>query len=153
MWEKEKLFVMNNFSFSHIVFKRLALQTRKNQGLFGKGLILVRITVTRINLFYFSFFASMAIWMTRCCFLWLKTVTYTIWAYYPKKDLVFTGLQHKSFEDTVGKGEIACNKQFLHFAVFSMCLKNFLPFSSNLKLSLENSFSLEESKICRLGKS
>ena len=32
------LFVTSNFSFSHIVFKRLVLQTRKNQGLFGKGL-------------------------------------------------------------------------------------------------------------------
>ena len=30
---------MSNFSFSHHVFKRLKLQTRKNQGLFGKGLI------------------------------------------------------------------------------------------------------------------
>ena len=30
--------VMNNFSFSHSVFKRLELQTHKNQGLFGKGL-------------------------------------------------------------------------------------------------------------------
>ena len=37
-WEKEKLLVMSNFSFSHSVFKRLVLQTHKNQGLFGKGL-------------------------------------------------------------------------------------------------------------------
>ena len=29
---------MSNFSFSYSVFKRLLLQTRKNQGLFGKGL-------------------------------------------------------------------------------------------------------------------
>ena len=29
---------MSNFTFSHIVFKRLVLQTRKNQGLFGKRL-------------------------------------------------------------------------------------------------------------------
>ena len=36
--EKEKLLIMRNFSFSHSVFKRLALQTRKNQGFFGKGL-------------------------------------------------------------------------------------------------------------------
>ena len=28
----------SNFSFSHSVFKRPVLQTRKNQGLFGKGL-------------------------------------------------------------------------------------------------------------------
>ena len=37
-WEKEKLLVMSNFSFSRSVFKGLVLQTRKNQGLFGKGL-------------------------------------------------------------------------------------------------------------------
>ena len=36
--EKEKLLVTSNFSFSHSVLKRLFLQTRKNQGLFGKGL-------------------------------------------------------------------------------------------------------------------
>ena len=35
---------------------------------------------------------------------------------------------------------------------FSTLLDNFLPFSSNLKLLSANSFSLEESKICRLGK-
>ena len=35
---KEKLLVTSNFSFSHGFFKRLALQTRKNQGLFGKEL-------------------------------------------------------------------------------------------------------------------
>ena len=34
--KKEKLLVTSNFSFSHSVFKRLVLQTRKNQGLFGK---------------------------------------------------------------------------------------------------------------------
>ena len=38
LWEKEKLLVTSNFSFSHSVFKRLVLQTCKNQGLFGKGL-------------------------------------------------------------------------------------------------------------------
>ena len=37
-WEKEKLLVTSNSSFSHSVFKRLVLQTRENQGLFGKGL-------------------------------------------------------------------------------------------------------------------
>ena len=38
LWQKEKLLVMSNFSFSHSVFKRLRLQTRKNQELCGKGL-------------------------------------------------------------------------------------------------------------------
>ena len=37
--EKVKLLITSNFSFSHSVFKRLVLQTRKNQGLFWKGLI------------------------------------------------------------------------------------------------------------------
>ena len=40
LWEKEKLLVTSNFSFSRSVFKRLVLQTPKIQGLFGKGLIL-----------------------------------------------------------------------------------------------------------------
>ena len=35
---KEKLLVKSNFSYFRSVFKRRALQTRKNQGLFGKGL-------------------------------------------------------------------------------------------------------------------
>ena len=40
MGESEKLLVTRNFSFCRSVFKRLVLQTRKNQGLFGKGLTL-----------------------------------------------------------------------------------------------------------------
>ena len=40
--KKEKLLVMSNFSFSNSVFKRLALHTRKNQGLFGEGLSVVK---------------------------------------------------------------------------------------------------------------
>ena len=52
----------------------------------------------------------------------------------------FMYLQCKSLENTVGKGEIACNE-------------NFLPFTSNLKLSSAKSFDLEESKICCSGKS
>ena len=37
-------------------------------------------------------------------------------------------------------------------AMFSTHLEKFLPFLSNLKLSSANSFSLEASTICRLGK-
>ena len=32
LWEKEKLLVTSNFSFSHIVFQRLVLQTWANLG-------------------------------------------------------------------------------------------------------------------------
>ena len=59
-------------------------------------------------------------------------------------------LSYKPFENTVGKGEIAHYEQFLLFPVFSTHLDSFLLFSSNLKLSSANSFSLEESKICHL---
>ena len=34
MWEKEKLLIMSNFSFSHSVSKRLLLQTCENKSLF-----------------------------------------------------------------------------------------------------------------------
>ena len=60
-------------------------------------------------------------------------------------------LQYKSFENTVGKGEIARNEQFLLFPVFSTHLESFLPFSPNVKMASANAFSSEESKICRLG--
>ena len=54
---------------------------------------------------------------------------------------------------TVGKGEIACNQQFLSFPqCFSTHLENFLPFSTNSKLLSANSLSLEQSKICHLEK-
>ena len=51
------------------------------------------------------------------------------------------------FENTEGKGDIAPLP-----TVFSICLKKFLPFSSDLKLLPANSFCLEVSKICCLGK-
>ena len=58
------------------------------------------------------------------------------------------GNKYKSLEHIVGKGEIACNKQFLLFQQrFSTHLENYLLFSSNLKLSPAKSFNLEESKI------
>ena len=69
---------------------------------------------------------------------------------FPNKPWVLTS-QHQSFENTVGKGEIACKEQFL---LFSQCFQTFwrtlghvYAFSSNRELSTANSFSLEESKI------
>ena len=38
LWEKEKLLVMSNFSFSHSVFKRLVSQGRQKMSLCGNGL-------------------------------------------------------------------------------------------------------------------
>ena len=57
--------------------------------------------------------------------------------------LAFTCLQYKYFE----------KRTISPFpTVFSTRLERFLSLSSNLKLSSANSFSLEESKIFRLGK-
>ena len=83
---------------------------------------------------------------------------FSIWSFrtgliLPKQALVFTCLQYKPFENTVGKGEIAQNEQFLLFPqCFLPVSRTFFPFLSNLKMSSANSFSLEESKIYRLGK-
>ena len=38
VWEKEKLLITSNFSFSHSVFKRLVSQGRQNVSLCGNGL-------------------------------------------------------------------------------------------------------------------
>ena len=38
LWEKEKLLVTSNFSFSHSVFKRLVSQRRQKVSLRGNGL-------------------------------------------------------------------------------------------------------------------
>ena len=46
-----------------------------------------------------------------------------------------------SFENAMGKGEIACNEQFLLFQPsFLPVLENFPPISSNVKLLSANSF-------------
>ena len=48
---------------------------------------------------------------------------------FPKQALVFTCLQYKSFENSVGKGEIACNEQFLLFPLcFLSIWKTFCHF-------------------------
>ena len=54
LWAKEKLIISSNFSFSRSVFKRLVLQTRKNQGLFGKGLKsnLLQVTNSEATSYY-----------------------------------------------------------------------------------------------------
>ena len=67
--------------------------------------------------------------------------------------MAFTCLEYKWFENSVGKGEIARNEQFLFFPQgFLSFLEKFPPLSSDIKLWSANSFNLEESKICWLEK-
>ena len=81
LWDKEKLLIMSNFSFCHCVFERRVLQTRKNQGLFGKGL-----TEKRDN------------GGTSMCFVLLFVILALTFV------LVFTILKNNPIENIVGKG-------------------------------------------------
>ena len=87
-------------------------------------------------------------------FLVLKSGFLDYYEPFPKQALVFTRLQYKPFENTVGKAEIALNEQFLLFPqCFLLCYWTFLPFSSNLKLLSATFLNLEEAKICCVGNS
>ena len=57
---------------------------------------------------------------------------------------LFTCLQYKSIENTVGKGELLMTNKFLLFPVFSTFIENFLPYLIKFKTSSANTFSLEE---------
>ena len=56
LWEKEKLLVTSNFSFSHSVFKRPVRQTSENKGLFGKGLIKNTVKMEKLLIMSIFFF-------------------------------------------------------------------------------------------------
>ena len=56
---------------------------------------------------------------------------------FPKQALVFTCLQHKSFENTVGKGKIARNEQFLLFPVFSTYWRTLCRFYQTFNCRLQ----------------
>ena len=118
MWEKEKLLVTSNFSFSHNVFKSCHLLMCQNEYLWSKGLTSgckgLSANMYRLpnNIILDHRLSS------------LKTkgfVDYTCINPIPKKPWFFTCLRYKSFENTVGKGEIARNEEFL---LFPQC---FLP--------------------------
>ena len=60
---------------------------------------------------------------------------------------------YKTSETPWEKEKLLVTSNFFPFpTVFSIHFENFMPFSSNSKLSSANSYSLEQSKICRLGK-
>ena len=72
---------------------------------------------------------------------------------FPNKPCFLRVCSTSLLKNNVGKEELARNEQFFLFPqCFQSRLDNFLLLSSKLKLSSANSFSLEESKICFLGK-
>ena len=61
-------------------------------------------------------------------------------------------LGNEPFENTVGKGKIACNEQFLLYPQCFLPVKeNCLLFSSNLKLSSADCYNFDLSKILLSG--
>ena len=75
-------------------------------------------------------------------------------ASFPKQALIFIYVSAvQVFLKTLEKGEITRKRTICLFqTVFYIGLKNFLQFSSNVKLSFAKSFCLKESEICHLGK-
>ena len=114
MWEKEKLLLTSNFSFSHSVFKRPVFQRRQKVSLCGNGLshFLFQTEAQLLHLAS-THQAKKMLFESLDSFNIRKMGVLT----FPKQVLVFTCMQYKCFEHTVEKGEIA------HFS-FSQC---FLP--------------------------
>ena len=91
LWEKEKLLVPSNFSFSHNVFHNYISILHQNAALCGNG-ILTHYQTTNFRL----------VQTERVC-----RRQFQIWRKWKK--VIQTG------KNTVGKGEIACYEQFLLF--------------------------------------
>ena len=153
LWEKEKLLITSNFSFSHsdlYLFEELIA-------------IFIKFEIVVCKLFQF--------WKVYICFLakgyLVKRLLYQgqsyrlihierIW----RQQWSFQGNSYNPFPNklwflgvcSTGLLKTLWEKEKLPGKCFSILLGNFPAFSSNLKLSSANSFSLEESKICCLGK-
>ena len=81
-----------------------------------------------------------------------KSNIYYIYLSFPKQAPTFTCLQKKPLLKTLWeKGKLLVTSNLSFPRVLSTFKENFLPFSLNLKFPSANSFSLEETKICRLG--
>ena len=166
----EKLLIMSNFSFSHSVFKSLELQTRKNQGLFGKGLRnMAQVFFLSSGSVITTFFQHSHVFLiqgknslknmvrkmykiviVRCkiirCFSHIYGLQMLLALSQTSPSCYMAVVQ--IFENTEGKGEIAHNEQFLLFPqCFFTLSENFLPCLSCLKLLSANSFSLEVYKL------
>ena len=144
MWKKVKLIKMSNFTFFHNVFYAVCILKSCNN----------HISVVVCSFFKFGMVSK---W---CIREWFKE-TFSIKASLKFCCLVYPFPHNDTFwhpwDTSLLKTlwEIKrrnCSQRAISpfHSVFSTYLDSFMPFSSNLKLSSANSFSLEESKICRL---
>ena len=115
LWENEKLPVMSNFSFSHSVFKRLVLQTRKKQGLCGKGLrrgvvseqSSVKVVVHCFSISLFIWFSAGLCLFAQILFLLISRVNaMKLYRYISYDNLKDTQIQIFTFYD-----RMSCNRK------------------------------------------
>ena len=149
----------SNFSFSHSVFKRLVLQTRKNQGLFGKGFNLYQRIPGCNDTIEEAFWKNgkyagyQHILLFPKCFLpFPKQISIFHFNPFPNKPWILRVCSRSPSKTLWEKEKLLITSNFSFSHSVSTRLENFLPYSSNLKLLSARSFSLEVSKICHLGK-
>ena len=156
---------MRHFSFSNSIFKRLVLQTPKNQGLFGKRLNIYKspylwVGCKQLNntvnncskvkkrLNKALFFSSLIILSSHNihAILWVLTLSQTS----PGFNVSAVQVCWKLCEKRRNCSWPAISP---FPTAFSMHSEEYPPVSLTSKLWSANSFSSEESKICRLEKS
>ena len=134
LWEKEKLLIMSNFSFSHSVFKWLVLQTHKNQGLFWKGLITpwqrtLKNSLEKrkgnacnqhLHLLSWCFLPLSQLFAKQQTFFWSKLKAFAVNRRTLNQTLRFP---LGRVENTMGKGE---NAGCQHFILFPLCFQKAL---------------------------
>ena len=128
---------MSDFSFSSSLFKNLVLQTRENQGLFGKGLRNLQgkkaSVMTPNNYICANMLISVA---SLLCVSYTLTHSHTM--------TPFEALLKTLWEKE--KLLVTSNFSFTHSVFYQ-----FLLFTSNSKLSSADCFNLDQSKILLSG--
>ena len=139
---KGEIACTSNFSFSHNVFKRLLSQRRQKASLCGNGLsALIIIAVKSGDIKCCDIVISVLLSDRKKISL---TLSQTSYCFHVSAVQVFRKLCGKSEQ----RREMAPFR-----TAFSSYSEMFAPFSSNIKLSSANSLSLEEYKVCCVGKS
>ena len=126
LWEKEKLLVTSNFSFSHNVFKSCLLLMRQNEYLWSKGLNTLSLyQSTKFRFFQIGNF--LADDKLHDCGLTFYQTTFA-------DDKINVAKMISAFDrvENVGKGE---NASYQHFLLFPHCFQK-ASFLQSLKAGL-----------------
>ena len=120
LWEKEKLLVMSNFSFSHGVFKRLVSHGRQMVSLCGNGLrknrtsLANRLQLSTMNMKLFELFVCLGFYTVSMVFQLFNSdssqihVSWTIFNQYLTSPLTLSQMTNFRLFQT----ETVCRRQF-----------------------------------------